>query len=98
MRKYKISPGLKNRIRKILLLREIPFKIESEGDQIYVSVPLSGQRFHKIVQRARCEQLTEETGIMHLTKEESESDLKIAFLMHQYDKGSFVVKNSKQQG
>lgn len=92
MKRFKISPALKNKIRKILLLRDIPFRIECEGENTFIEVPLSGTKFHKIVQRARCEQLTEETGIFHLTKEESEDDTKIAMLLHFYNKNSFVIK------
>ena len=50
---------------------------------------MSGERFHKVVLRARCEKLTQETGMCHLTKEEANDPLFVQAIMP--DGGAFVV-------
>lgn len=71
-RKFKISKELKPYIRLALAGQRVPSHFGTDKDEDYVEVPLSGERFHKIVLRARCVRLTKETGIPHLTREESE--------------------------
>lgn len=94
-RVFKVSQDLKPYIRRILYERHISFKFFKEDDIWKVQVPLSGQRFHEVVQRAKCEKLSEDTGILHLTKKESEDETRTASILKEKGKSSFVIAGSK---
>lgn len=94
-RRFKISKELKPYIRLALARQRTPFCIKKEGDNLYVEVPLSGERFHKIVLRARCEKLTKETGTVHLTREEADDALLRETLLP--GGGTFVIIGKENQ-
>ena len=58
MRKFKVSATLKSNIERILHRRMVPYSI---GDG-YCNVELSGEKFHKVVLRAKMERMQEEAG------------------------------------
>ena len=90
MKEYRISNELRNYIFLVLKRQGIPYKTKrDESGQQYVVVPMSGERFHKVVLRARCEKLTQETGMCHLTKEEANDPLFVQAIMP--DGGAVVV-------
>ena len=43
----------------------------------------SSDTFHKIVQRAKCEKLTKETGVFHVTNRERNNELYLTYLLDQ---------------
>lgn len=61
-RRFKISQSLKNNIMNVLERRGINYEISFQDGQYYITVPLSGMRFHKIVVRAKMELLEKEEG------------------------------------
>lgn len=90
MRKYRISKELRNYIFLVLKKQSIPYKTKrDDSGQIFVIVPMSGERFHKIVLRAKCEKLTQEKGICHFSKEEAADPLFVQAMLP--DGGAFVV-------
>lgn len=90
MREYRISRELRNYIFLVLKKQDIPYKFRADPDgRLYISVPVSGERFHRIVLRARCEKLTRETGIRHLTKEDAADPMYIQAVLP--DGGAFVT-------
>ena len=99
--KFKVRIQLKEYVRNILSREGIPHRFRSEEGQLYCIVPISGMRFHKIVKRAYCEQQTEETGLLHLTYEESQDVNQSNALMKLFHSNGFVVvgenKSSAQQ-
>lgn len=98
MRKYRISKELRNYIFLVLKRQKIPYTTERDDTgQQFVRVPLSGERFHKVVLRARCEKLTKEKGILHLTAEEAEDPLFIQSMLPEQG-GAFVTIGKKTAG
>lgn len=89
MRKFRVSKELRNYILLVLARQKVPYKIERKDGNTFVKVPLSGERFHKVVLRARCEKLTKEKGILHLTKEESQNQSFVQSVLP--NGGSFVT-------
>lgn len=90
MREYRISKELRIYIFLVLKKQDIPYKLRTDSDgQQYISVPVSGERFHKIVLRARCEKLTRKTGICHLTKEDAADPLYVQAVLP--NGGAFVT-------
>lgn len=58
MKKYRISKELRNYIFLVLKKQGVPYKsTRDDSGQNFVEVPLSGERFHKVVLRAKCENL-----------------------------------------
>ena len=93
-KKFKISPELKPYIRQLMARSEYHFRIKTEGDQLYLITNISGTKFHNIVQRAKCMKLSEETGIMHVTKRESENSALVMSLQNEYHANSFVISGT----
>ena len=90
MKKYRISKELRNYISLVLKKQGIPYKLtRDDSGQNFVEVPLSGERFHKVVLRAKCEKLTSEKGVCHLTKEEAADPLFVQAILP--DGGAFVT-------
>lgn len=58
MRKFKVSATLAPNIERVLHRRMVPYSIENG----YCNVELSGEKFHKVVLRAKMEKLQEEAG------------------------------------
>lgn len=50
---FKVASDLNSFVENILTRRGIPFNTETEAGTI--SVPVSGEYFHKVIIRARCE-------------------------------------------
>lgn len=90
-KKFKIKEEMREYIRNVLAREDIPHRFVKEGDQLYCIASLSGERFHKVVKRAYCEKLTDETGILHLTYRESENPNLSSALMKLFGKTSYVI-------
>lgn len=90
MKKFRISKELRNYIFLVLKKQGVPYKlVRDDSGQNFVEVPLSGERFHKVVLRAKCEKLTLEKGVCHLTKEEAVDPLFVQTMLP--DGGAFVT-------
>lgn len=96
-RKFKIRKNLKEYVRNILAREGVSHRFCEENEQMYCLVRMSGERFHKVVKRAYCEKMTEETGLLHLTYEESCDDDLCYGLMALFKASSYVVVGSKKQ-
>lgn len=96
-RKFKISESLKSNIRYLLARQEIPFRIKNEEETLYLYCGLSGMKFHHVVQRAKCMKLTEETGILHITKRESENDELVMSLLRENNTHCYVITGDEQK-
>lgn len=97
MRNFKYSQELKPYIRKILYSRNIPYKFIEDNGIPKISVPLSGQKFHEVVMRAKCMKKTDETGMLHLTKKESEDNKRVAYLLSENGANSFVIAGTPKE-
>ncbi len=94
-RSFRVGKELKPYIAAVLKQRDIPFKFIKEGDELKVEVPLSGERFHKVVQKARATKLTRENGIPVLTKEEADDPLVVGAICG--ESGAFVTLGQKYE-
>lgn len=89
--KFKVRKSLKDYVRNILAREGIPHHFREEEGLLYCITSISGERFHKIVKRAFCEQETDKTGILHLTYDESQ-DVNLSYgLMTMFKQTSFVI-------
>lgn len=74
-KKFRISPENRRDMRTELLLAYIKYFFSEEDGQLYCYAKCSGERFHKLHDRAVCNRLTRETGIMHMTQREADDCL-----------------------
>ena len=93
--KFKIKEELKGYVRNILSREGIPHRFREEEGQLYCLTCISGERFHRIVKRAFCEKKSEETGLLHLTYDESQDTNLCYGLMTLFKQTSFVVVGNK---
>lgn len=90
--RFKVKDELKPYVRCILIRREICHRFSQDNDQVYCEVQLTNEQFRNILERAYCEKLTEETGILHLTQRESDNVALSHALMKLYGKTSYVIQ------
>lgn len=95
-KKFKVSTELRDYIRNVLARDNVFHRFITEDDQLYCIAAISGERFHKVVKRALCEKRTAETGLLHVTYEESKNDALCEALMKLHDANSFVVISNKK--
>jgi len=79
-REFRISKELRPYISVVLMKQSLPFKFKKKDDQYYISVPLSGEKFHKVVLKARAEKLTHDTGTLYLTNEDADNPILVESL------------------
>lgn len=92
MKRYRVSNDLKKYVRRVLMLFHANWRmVKDEDGQIWCITNLTSNHFHKIVQRAKCEKATDETGILHVTFEESCNEGFIAHLLHTRGKTAYTV-------
>lgn len=70
-KKFRVSPENKEFLRQELWLRWINNFFKEEENQLYCYAKCSRDQFKKIHTRAVCERLTIETGLIHMSREES---------------------------
>lgn len=95
--KLRISLELKPYIRMLLAKKEEPFRFKKEGNQYYILTNMSGNKFHNVVQRAKCMKLTYDTGLLHVTKRESEHEELMFALENEYKTTAYVVAGKKSE-
>ena len=68
MKKYRVSKELKKYVRRVLIrsFYKYHFITDDEG-QCWCVTNATSDAFHQIVQRAKCEKATEETGVFMVT-------------------------------
>ena len=92
LKRYKINPDVKKYLRRVLVLARCKFRIRHDEDgNYYCYINLTSNHFHKLVLRARCEKATEETGMLHVTFEESCNEAFVTYLMAQRGVHSYAV-------
>lgn len=96
-RMFKVSNELKNHIRVVLTRLEIRHKFVRKNDQWYCATRLSGEKFHKIVQRAMCEKRSEEDGILYLTFRESQDPILVQSLLKTFKSNGFCIIGKPKQ-
>lgn len=96
-RKFKVSAELKEYVRDVLARNGVSHRFVVDGEQLYCVTTLSGERFHKVVKRAYCEKKTQETGVLHLTYQESQDANLRAGLMKVFGKNSYVIASSARK-
>ena len=76
MKKYKVSKELKPYIRRILVRSFYKCKLvpDTEG-RYWCYTNANSDTFHRIVQRAKCEKKTKETGFLQFTAKEANNAL-----------------------
>ena len=96
-KRFKVSDGLRKYIRSILTRMEIPNKFIHENDQWFCETVISGEKFHKIVQRAKCEKKTKEDGLLYLTYRESRDPLLAHALLEQFNSNGCAIISKKKE-
>lgn len=96
-KRFKVSKELRKYIKPVLVRSEIPHKFFCEDGQWYCETIISGERFHKIVQRARCEKKSAEDGVLYLTYRESEDPGLSQAILEQFGKNGYVVISNQTQ-
>lgn len=92
MRTFRVSKALRQYVNGVLKRKNVPYQyIEKKGELLIQVEGLSGTQFHKIVQRAKCEKKSLETGSLYITKEESENPAAFTELMQVSGRTSFLV-------
>lgn len=94
--RFKISQELKPYIRQLMSRSENRFRIKEEDGALYLYCDMSGTKFHNIVQRAKCMKLSEETGILHVTKRESEDNELVMSLQKEFNTHSYVIAGTQK--
>lgn len=98
MKKYKISEELKPYIRKILIRSFYQCKMTKDADNnLFCITNASSDTFHKIVQRAKCEKMSKETGSFYVTAKEAQNTMLLNCLLEQTGQKSFVVIDDKKR-
>lgn len=94
MKKYKVSDNLGDKVTRILYRHLYTFRSEwDENGTEWVYTNCPADTFHKIVQRAKCELISEEKGIFYITREESKDVFRIQDLLRFYHENSFSIIN-----
>lgn len=96
-RMFKVSEPMKNYIRVVLTRSEIRHKFVRKDDQWYCITKLSGERFHEIVQRAKCEKRSEEDGVLYLTFRESQDPILTQALLRTFKSNGFCIISKPKQ-
>ena len=92
MKRYRVSNELKKYVRRVLALSHAKWRMMKDEDgQVWCITNLTSNHFHKLVQRAKCEKATDETGILHVTFEESINGTFINSFLHVRGKGGYIV-------
>lgn len=82
-RRYRVNPSLKHYVRRVLIRSFYSCKMrEDEAGTLWCYTNASSDTFHKVVQRARCEKRTKETGIFFVTTREANNPI----MMEELDK------------
>ena len=95
-KKFKVSESLKPYVSVVLWREGTPHRFKQEDGEWYCLVSASGEKFHRVVKRAQCEKLTEETGLLHLTYEESQNVCISNALMKTFGRTAFVILGSEE--
>ena len=77
MAEFRMSRTLKDKVTNVLTRRGIPFEILEKDGELRCKVDISGEKFHKIVLRAKMEKIQEEKNsrISYVAKVELEDSL-----------------------
>ena len=92
MNRYKISENLGDKVTRILHRHLYTFRSQWDKDGtewVYTNCP--SDTFHKIVQRAKCELVSEEKGVFYVTREESKDIFRLQDLLRFYHENSFSI-------
>ena len=92
MKRYRVSNELKKYVRRVLILSHAKWRMMKDEDgQVWCITNLTSNHFHKLVQRAKCEKATEETGTLYITFEESCNEAFVTYFLHMRGKSSFAI-------
>lgn len=83
MNKYRVSEGLKYYIRRILVRSFYSCYMFEQNGMIWCKTNASSDTFHRIVQRAKCEKVSMETGTFYVTTREANNALLMPILLEQ---------------
>lgn len=84
MKRYRVSNSLKKYIRHILIRSFYRYHFVTDDDgQCWCVTNATSDAFHQIVQRAKCEKVTEETGTFMVTARERNNPQFLATLLKQ---------------
>lgn len=92
MKMYRVSNDLKKYVRRVLLRSYYKCKFSTDKDgQIWCFTNASSDVFHMIVQRAKCEKKTKETGIFQVTAKEADNAVMLTALLQQNQASTYQV-------
>lgn len=96
MKKYRVSTELKPYIRKILIQSYHSCRMSKDDDgQEWCETDASSGVFHRIVQRAKCEKATDETGVFQVTAKEAANEYRLNMLLDQANATSYQIIDDK---
>lgn len=92
MKKYRVSKELKKYVRRVLIRSFYKYHfITDDGGQCWCVTNATSDAFHQIVQRAKCEKATEETGVFMVTAKERNNVKMLSSLLKQNGVTSYQV-------
>lgn len=62
MNTFKVSKTLRSSVENVFTRRGILYNLTGEGDNLNIQTDVSGEKFHKMVLRAKMEKLQKEEG------------------------------------
>lgn len=96
MRKYKVSKELKPFVRRILARSFYKCKmIPDEHGQVWCYTNATSDTFHRVVQRAKCEKKSKETGFLQFTSKEVNNPLFLTAMLDLTGETAYQVIDDK---
>ena len=89
IKSYTVSPGLRTFVEKELSRRGIPYSYDTAGKIIPRNI--SGNLFHMIVETAKADMLTEQSGLLHVSRHQLEKKGELHRLFRKHHTRGFVV-------
>lgn len=91
MKHYKVSKELYPFVRRILTRGYHKFSFEETDEGWLCITPISSDNFHKIIQRAKCEKKSRETGNFYVTAREHNNTLLLNALLEMGNQKSCII-------
>ena len=95
MRKYRVRKELKPYVSRILTRSFYKCRMVEENNTLFCINNAGSDTFHKIVQRAKCEKKSNESGSFYVTSREAKNTMLLNSLLQQAGETSFIVIDDK---
>lgn len=96
-KRYRISPELKPYLRRVMARTYTPFLItKDKNGQWWCETNTSSDRFHMLVQRAKCEKRSKEDGTLYVTFKESQNAAFMALFLEQNNSSCYQIIDDRK--